>query len=128
MPSHRDTRASARWLAEQGVSPAETVLLVDVPLEGLSLYGFEQLQAATLRDKPYPLYTPLPTLQRAAHDLARNQPTATVIVPRHMVSLALRTLADGGLLCSIGQSASRMAALRCAPYSDETAAGLRISR
>src|SRR5690606_28504881 len=110
--SHRDARERAAWLRAAAPAGARLVA-VDVHANGLSLYGHPSMLWVTSVDDPYPLFSPLPTLEEVAPLLSASGRQSMIVVPRHRVEGARRRLVAAGLACAEGRPAERLALLVC---------------
>ncbi len=123
-PSHRDTRLQAAWIAAQGVDVESELVVVDRSLNGLRLYGYPDLLWVRARGEAYPLFSPLPTLDRTTHELAsRGRPAAVVVASQSWVDPVQRQLTAAGFTCEARASDLKIALLLCSPASpaDRTA-------
>ncbi|HVR97081.1 MAG TPA: glycosyltransferase family 39 protein [Thermoanaerobaculia bacterium] len=118
---HRDDRGRALWLRSQ--VPPEEIVAVDVQLNGLLLYGYPSLLWVTSSPDPYPLFSPLPTLDQAARRLATDNGRSVIVVPRHKVGWTRERLEDAGLSCGEGRPSERLALLLCEPAVQGLPAG-----
>jgi hypothetical protein len=96
---------------------------VDVQLNGLRLYGYPSLLWVTSSPNPYPLFSPLPTLDQAARRLAAAGDRGVIVVPRHKVEWTRERLESAGLTCGEGRPSERLALLLCDPAPPGLPAG-----
>ena len=79
-PSHRDARLQAAWIAAQGVGDESELMIVDMALNGLRLYGYPELHWVRARAEAYPLFYAASTLDSSTPELAALGRRVAVVV------------------------------------------------
>jgi 4-amino-4-deoxy-L-arabinose transferase len=126
-PSHRDARLRAAWIAGQGVGAESELMVVDVALHGLRLYGYPELQWVRARADAYPLFSPLRTLDQVLPELATRERGVAVVVSPSWADQVERRLATAGLACDPRPSDLRIHLLLCGTNAGiETTADARM--
>jgi 4-amino-4-deoxy-L-arabinose transferase-like glycosyltransferase len=111
----RDSRRVAARIATEAPRGPYGVLVVDVHANGLPLYGLRDLRWVTLYPDAYPLFSPLPTLDQAAADLAAaSRPLVVVLEPRRRAGVQA-ALGAAGFACTARPPVSRVALAICQP-------------
>ncbi|MBZ0114354.1 MAG: glycosyltransferase family 39 protein [Thermoanaerobaculia bacterium] len=70
--THRDARWVAQRLSAIGAKPGDEIVTVDEKLNGLAVYGFERVAHSRGWNRPYPFYSPPPSLDHELNRLDRS--------------------------------------------------------
>jgi 4-amino-4-deoxy-L-arabinose transferase len=114
-PIHRDARRRAAWIAAQGFVAGSELLVIETALNGLRLYGYPELQWVRARGEAYPLFSPLPTLDRVAPELAAQGRRVAAVVSSSLADQVERQLETAGFVCDARPPDLRLALLLCSP-------------